>query len=439
MLESDETTCRLEKIVAGMESRSPATSAERLNRRVVHAPLIAGSLIPGRLKICFISETVHAGVGRHIVDSILALSQRGHEVHLIYSPIRLEAQFLATIRAQPRVHCHAVPMPRGICSADLLAFWRIQACVRAHGPFDVIHGHSSKGGGYARLLKLLGFGPVVYTPHAFATLSPVLPGLKRLVYHGIEVASARLTDQIICTSIGEREHARELGIAEDRLAVIANGSGATAALARHEVRERLGIAADQVVVGFVGRMEDQKAPQRLIAVARQLLPQIPKLVFLMIGDGPKRPFLEVSLHNSGIEDRVRWLGTIEARQYMPGLDIFALPSLYEGFAYVLLEALYAGLPIVCTPVGGTDESIEPGVNGMIVSHDSTEEMAAAIRLLVTDNDLRQAMARASRRRAELFSIARMVNAMEGVYFDVLKARRKSPEIFAEATINTRSG
>ena len=65
-----------------------------------------------RLKICFIAETVHAGVGRHIVDAIRGLSERGHEVHLLYSPTRVDSEFLSAIERQRNVHCWAIPMPR---------------------------------------------------------------------------------------------------------------------------------------------------------------------------------------------------------------------------------------------------------------------------------------------------------------------------------------
>jgi glycosyltransferase involved in cell wall biosynthesis len=162
-------------------------------------------------------------------------------------------------------------------------------------------------------------------------------------------------------------------------------------------------------------MEDQKAPERLIEAARALLPELPDLAIMMIGEGPKRPSLERSLQDAHLSRRVMWLGAVDARQYMPAMDIFVVPSLYEGFAYVLLEALYAGLPIVCTPVGGAYESVKPGLNGFIVSHGSAGDMIAAIRTLASDELLRRRMAEASLMRAAHFSIPRMVREMEELY------------------------
>ena len=368
-----------------------------------------------RLKICFISETVHSGVGRHIADAISALAGRGHEIHLLYSPIRLDAQFLSAIQNLPNVHCESISMPREIGWGDFPAFNRIKKYIRANGPFDVVHGHSSKGGGYARLLKLFGVGPIVYTPHAFITLSPVIRGSKRFVYGAIETILARLNDRVICGSLAESEHARRLRIANRKIAVIGNGTAATIAPPRSIVRERLGLAEDQIAVGFVGRMDDQKAPERLIAAARILLPELPRLVFVMIGSGPKRQALEADLHRSNLGHRVLWLGHVNSRHYLPAFDMLAMPSLYEGFAYVPVEALHAGLPVIGTPVGGIHETVEPGVNGFIVPHGATDKLAEAVRALATDPALRRRMGEASRARAKEFSIPRMIDAMEDVY------------------------
>ena len=395
--------------------------SESLLAHVGASPNVASrvqrSRTPAGLKVCLISETLHAGVGRHIVDTISALSERGHEIHLLYSPVRLEPAFLATLARQPNVVCRAVMMPRAIGLSDVTAFSQILSYVRENGPFDIVHGHSAKGGGYARLLKLFGRHRVLYSPHAFITSSPVLGLPKRAVYHGIETVLSRLTDRLVCCSSAEQWHARQFGFSADRLSVIANGGSPVETERRDTIREGLGLSGNDVVVGFVGRMEEQKAPERLILVARRLLPELPHLRFLMIGDGPKRPALESDLRQAGLSERVLWLGAIDARRYLPAMDVFAMCSLYEGFAYVMLEALFAGLPIVSTPVGGTREGIFDGINGFIVPQGDLDHMARAIRDLATDADLRSSMATASRQRAQQFTIPRMIDALETLYWE----------------------
>lgn len=373
------------------------------------------------LRICFIQEPLHAGVGRHTVDVALALADRGHEIHVLYSPVRLEPQFLRDLSDHPRIRCHAIRIMPGLDASDVLAFWRVMNYVKINGPFDVIHGESSKGGGFARLLKLFGAKTVLYSPHAFVTLSPFLSFAKRQVFTGIEFLLSRLTDVIVCSSQSERAHARSLGIAAEKLAVVVNGRAAVPGRDRQRLRNDLGLT-DQVVIGFAGRLEAQKAPHRLIEACLRLLPKQPHLHLLMIGDGPERSRLEAMIRTAGLDGRVTWLGAVDAVQYMPAMDILAMPSVYEGFAYVLLEALHAGLPIVATPVGGTAESVLPGKNGIIVPHHPVEPLVAALRQLGLDAELRHRMGQAARERAGHFSVARMVDNLEDLYYRLCDAK-----------------
>jgi glycosyltransferase involved in cell wall biosynthesis len=264
---------------------------------------------------------------------------------------------------------------------------------------------------------------VVYSPQAFVTLSPVVRGSKKLAYRVIERSLAWLTDRVICASHAEAEHAEGLGIARGRLSVIANGTQASRAPTRNSIRAELGIEHDHVVVGFVGRMEEQKAPERLIAAAKSLFPKIPKLRFLIIGDGPKRHNLETALESAGFGNRVLWLGATDARRYFPAMDMFVLTSLYEGFAYVLIEALQAGLPIVTTPVGGALETVTSGLNGFVVPHNAPLALTEAIRMLAIDGDMRRRMAQESLSGSERFSVGAMVDAMEALYLTLMPTSR----------------
>jgi glycosyltransferase involved in cell wall biosynthesis len=316
-------------------------------------------------------------------------------------------------------------MPRAIGWRDFTAFARIVKYLRAGGPFDVIHGHSSKGGAYARLVRPLGHRPIVYTPHAFVTMSP-RRGLGPLLYRAVEACLGRLSDRVICASSVEREHARSLALPDRKLALISHGSAGDDSLPREAARRKLGLRNDEIAVGFVGRLDEQKAPERIIAAARQLCSELPKLTFVMIGDGPKRRLLEAETQKAGLSDRVRWMGALNSRRLMLAFDIFAVPSLYEGFPYVFLEALRAGLPIVTTDVGGAREAVEPGVNGFIVPDGEGGRMAEPLRRLATDQRLRRAMGKASRDRSRMFSIASMVDATEDLYRALVPASAPTP-------------
>jgi glycosyltransferase involved in cell wall biosynthesis len=378
-----------------------------------------------RLRVCLILEPLHAGVGRHTVDLALALADRGHEIHVVYSPVRLEPGFLTALIAHPGIHRQAVEMMPGLSLKDVRAFWQVLQYVRRHGPFDIVHGESSKGGGFARLLKLMGARRVLYSPHAFITLSSALSPAKHRFFAGLELLLSHLTDVIVCCSQSEYDHAVGLGISPRKLAVIVNGRPAMQGQDRAHLRDELGFSAETVVIGFAGRLETQKAPHRIIEACTRLLPGQPHLHLLMIGDGPYRAELEARMRKAGLAQRVTWLGAVNAAQYMPAMDLLAVPSLYEGFAYVLLEGLQAGLPLVATPVGGTHESISPGKNGIIVPHNPIEPLVAALRQVGLDAALRRRMSETSRARADYFTVPRMVDGMEALYRQVADGRAQS--------------
>ena len=100
---------------------------------------------------------------------------------------------------------------------------------------------------------------------------------------------------------------------------------------------------------------------------------------------------------------------------MAGFDLFALPSAYEGFPYVLLEALARGLPIVTTLVGGARAAVRDGRNGVIVPQGRIDALAAALARLSGDPALRQAMSAESRRISLDFTADRMLDRTLAVY------------------------
>src|SRR4051812_37093728 len=104
------------------------------------------------MRICQLCEPLKAGVGRHVVDLTRVLAERGHAVHLIYSPVRTDGYLLDELADVTGVGIHAVAMPRNPSPGDIRALAAIAGILLRDGPFDIIHGHSSKAGVYARIL-----------------------------------------------------------------------------------------------------------------------------------------------------------------------------------------------------------------------------------------------------------------------------------------------
>jgi len=372
-----------------------------------------------RRKILLVIEASGGGVGRHVIDLARELDNQGHNVHLVYSSRRMEPGFRGDLEALGQVKTHQVDMRRSPHPGDLAAALKIRNYITRSGPFDFIHGHSSKGGALARLAAIALPGYVIYTPHAFRTLDPLLSPQMRWLYKSIEKVLGNLTDGIILVSEDEKKHAVSLGLAPEKLHVVTNGITQQAIQSRVEARRQLGLDNNKVYIGFIGRFVPQKNPEGLIEAFAGLASQFESAVLLMLGDGP----LSASLHDLaarlGVSDRIVWITDIAGSAVMPALDMFVMPSRYEAFPYVLLEAAAAELPIVATPVGGTSAVVSDNVNGFLVSPDQPDMLDRALRRLLESPDLRHKMGQASKAIVQPYTVAAMTERTLKVYSDAM--------------------
>jgi glycosyltransferase involved in cell wall biosynthesis len=373
-----------------------------------------------RWRVLLVLETSGGGSGRHVIDLARGLSDRGHEVHVVYSGTRIEQRFANEIRAAARLQHTRINMRRAPHPSDLLAIKRLRAYLARCGPFDIVHGHSSKGGAMARLAAIGHAAIRVYTPHAFRTLDPLLNPVLRLTYTVVEWLLCRLTDGVILVSEEERDHALALGLSPHKLFVVQNGLEPVQMPKRTEARRGLGLNENIVCIGFVGRFVPQKAPQRLVNAFRRLASRFPHLRLVMVGDGPLAPELYQLAQRLGLNGRINWLDNTHGPEIMPAFDIFVMPSLYEAFPYVLVEAAAAGLPIVATPVGGTSAIIQNAANGFLIN--DTEDLAQTVARLVEDPSLCRRMGETSRRIARTYTVQNMVEKTCAVYEELLSRR-----------------
>jgi glycosyltransferase involved in cell wall biosynthesis len=377
-----------------------------------------------KLRILLVLEAAGGGAGRHVLDLARGLLARGHAVHLAWSPVRADEGFRSALPALRGLTAHAVPMWRNPGPRDA-AGYRVLRALLAATRFDIIHGHSSKAGALARLASAGTAVAALYTPHAFITLDPELGLLRRIAYGTGERLLARLADAIICVSEEERAHALRLGIAARRLAVVPNGLAPLPRPDRSGARRDLGLHGDEVCVGFVGRLSHQKAVHRLVRAFALADPAVPARLAL-VGDGAERVRLEILTRKLGIAGRVIFTGDRAGTRLMAGFDVFALPSRYEAFPYVLLEAAARGLPIVTMDVGGASAVVREGENGYVVhareERGVVEAMALRLSGLIGSSDARARLGRRSAARSRAFTAEAMVERTLGVYRQALARR-----------------
>lgn len=160
------------------------------------------------------------------------------------------------------------------------------------------------------------------------------------------------------------------------------------------------------VVLSVGRWaanERYKGLDTLIQAVSRLLPSIPDLQLVALGEGDDQLRLETLAQEEGVAERVRFFPGLQREELAAcyaRCDLFALPSAGEGFGLVFLEAMAAGKPVVGGTHGGTPEVIEEGVTGYLVPHGDVERLASALRTLLADENLRRRMGEGARARVQ---------------------------------------
>ncbi|KAG8150849.1 glycosyltransferase family 4 protein [Burkholderia catarinensis] len=372
------------------------------------------------LRVALVVEAAGGGVAVHLTDLIAGLRARSNvEIHLI-APLgeRFDDAMLAGAAGQ----CdgfHRLPLRREVGLHDLRGALALRRLLRRLRP-DIVHSHSSKAGALARLCQ----GPwkQVYTPHAVYTLNPTLSPAKRMFYGSIErVLGNACSDAVIAVSQDEADHLHALGIARQRIRLVENGVTPPRLLAGRAARAALGLAENTFVVGFVGRFDHQKGVDRLVRVARLLDRRYGnRLQVVAIGSGDfgraagdEARDLPMNLHVAGRVD--------DARRYFSAFDLLALPSRYEGFPYVCLEAVAAHVPMVATQVSGATELIAGHRVGLTVpNHDDPTAFAAMVGRLVDHPAAYGLMREQCTRAYPHFSADAMVDRTLAVYRDLLK-------------------
>jgi len=365
----------------------------------------------GGLKICMVIETCGGGSGRHVIDLCKELLARGHDVTVIWSPIRAETSWIEQLESLPNIKQYSLKMKRAVSLHDLKSLSELGNILKQSGPYDILHGHSSKAGALVRLTAKSVPGKRVYTPHAFRTMDPNLGEFKSKIYSTLEKWMAKKGDVIIAVSEYERQHALSIGIEDRQLKVIVNGVDSIRSN-RDQVRTSLDIAKDTYVVGFVGRLSEQKNP-KLFVQAMNLAPnKSSKVVAIIIGDGE----LSGELKAINLSQNCMFLGWKNAVEYFSAFDIYVMTSAYEAMPYTLLEALAAGLPIISTNVGGVEETIHRGNNGYVLPVNATAELlASTIRNTYLEKDSDNHFSSYSLTLSAKYTIAKMVDHTINVY------------------------
>jgi glycosyltransferase involved in cell wall biosynthesis len=173
----------------------------------------------------------------------------------------------------------------------------------------------------------------------------------------------------------------------------------------------------ELILGTAGRLVKLKGIEFLLEAAALLRPEFPSLQVEIAGSGPELEDLKAEVVRLGLGDHVRFLGWIDdLTSTLRGWDVFVMPSLEEGFPTAALNAMASGIPVVAAAVGGVPELIEDGVSGLLVRPRDVTSLAAALRLLLRQQDVRSRMGEVGFERVrDHFSARQMAAKFAGLY------------------------
>jgi glycosyltransferase involved in cell wall biosynthesis len=314
------------------------------------------------------------------------------------------------IASLPSVQSYCVPT-----SSRIKRFLGVLKIARRVRP-DIVHNHTSWYGLFAgAIVGAKRVETVHNTYHWLTRFQKVLYGVYCL-----------LADRIIAVSEVVKDYTlKEFPFFRPgKFYVIYNGVDTEAfqQLDRQEGNPRADPPAIPVI-GFIGRLTEQKGVAYLLDAAALLQSRKIRCRVVIVGDGELRKQLEEKARSLGL-DEVSFTGyQRNIKDVLATLDVFVLPSLWEGFPVSLVEAMASGLPIVATRVGGTGEAVLHGTTGYLVEPRDAEALAERIAQLLTDSETRNRMQLAAQQRVrEHFSASTMVLKTAELYNEILSAR-----------------
>lgn len=355
------------------------------------------------LLACPYAWDVPGGVQVHVRQLGMRLSHRGHEV-LAVTPGRAEAPepWVRVVGRPIRVPYNGTVAP--IC-ASRTSWQRVRDLMEVFEP-DVVHVHEPLTPSTSMFATLASRAPVVATFHAYLRRSRLLTAAAPALGFVLRRVRARI-------AVSEAAASFVSGPFPGAVEVVPNGvdtamfAGAAPSRELPEGRRML----------WVGRLDPQKAFPVALRAFGMLAGEFPDLSLVVAGDGPERG--AVATLGPQVARRVLMLGSVrhdDLPPYHASADLLMAPaSGQESFGIVLVEAMAAGLPVVCTDIPGYREVVRHEIEGLIVPPDDAVALADAVRRVLRDPGLAAALGASGVIRAAEFDWERVVPRLESVY------------------------
>ncbi len=364
------------------------------------------------------------GAGLHAYQLARHVDRDRYDVTIVFGP----GYPLDEAIERERISHSKLAWTRGLDPVATLRGTLQLSRVLKEGSFDIVHTHCSLAGAIGRVLARWHKVPsVLFTVQAFASRDHQ-PAWRKRLFLMIERWLDRYTDRYLVSTRFMRQQLSDKRISgPERVSIIPFGIDVGAepsAAERNAARLALGLGAGDLAIAMAGRLEQQKGVTYLLRAFAHTLGKLPHARLVIFGDGPLMPALRNEARRLGVDRAVTFAGwRTDVESLLPAFDVFCLPSLWESFGYVLLEAMAAKLPLVATRVESIPEVTGDGECAVLVPPADETALAAALTELLSNPDRRAALAAAGRHRVERdYTLDLMIGRFEAFYCGLAKMK-----------------
>lgn len=256
--------------------------------------------------------------------------------------------------------------------------------------YDLLHCHTPMGGVIGRIAAKKAKVPyVIYTAHGFHFYKGA-PIINWLFFYPVERLLARVTDVLITINKEDFGQANKFHMRNKGSVKLIPGVGIDTekkVVASIDLKSSLGIAKEVLIVTSVGELTKRKNHQVIIKAMKKVIQNRTDIVYVICGSGELRESLERLVRKLDVENNVIFLGyRTDIKEILDISDCFIFPSLQEGLPVAILEAMVAGLPVICSDIRGNRDLIEERQGGYVVEHQSVKEYANYIIKILSDLD-----------------------------------------------------
>ncbi|MFQ5795733.1 MAG: glycosyltransferase [Candidatus Bipolaricaulia bacterium] len=368
-----------------------------------------------KIRILHVITTIDVGgAENHLLSLVRGLDRERYQITIAY--LKGRGELRDTLQG---LGATVIPMKMRF-DTDVRVLGRLLRLIRTHR-YHIVHTHLPRADLYGILAaRLTGVPAILSSKHN------VYWALRRNPYRSIHRWISSFCDRIIVISGYVGAFMAEIGLDPERITTVRYGldpSPYARLNDRAPIRKEFGIEPETSLVGTIARLTEQKGLLHLIRAFANVLKQAPASWLLIVGRGELETEMKRLTRELEIEEHVIFAGfRTDIPAILAEFDLFVLPSLWEGFGLVLLEAMAANLPIVATAVTAIPEVVTDGETGILVPPGDVPALSDAMLKLIQDRDLARAMGRAGRRRLEdRFSVTTMVDRIERIYQRSLKS------------------